>query len=166
MTAAVEGATLWIKIEGRACAERAKDFGGAVSRFRAHGVRKVILDLAGCRLMDSTFSGVLTGLVESPGEDKLTFVLVNPSTRVTDLLDNLGVLPLVHVLSDLPDGPGSDSVEEVACGNYSRSDQTACCLEAHRLLMALKPENRSRFADLTRMLENDLLATAGGKAAN
>jgi hypothetical protein len=32
--------------------------------------------------------------------------------------------------------------------------------------MALKPENRSRFADLTRMLENDLLATAGGKAAN
>jgi hypothetical protein len=105
--------------------------------------------------MDSTFSGVLTGLVESQNAQPLCFTLVNPTVRVTDLLDNLGVLPLVRVLNLAKCTMPTDA-DEVGLGGHSQEDHKICCLEAHRLLMGLKPENQARFAELTRMLERDL----------
>ena len=155
LLAAVDGSTAWIRIVGRACAERARDFGGAVERFRNQGVKDVVLDLADCRLMDSTFSGVLTGLIESQSDSPMVFTLVNPSTRVTDLLDNLGVLTLVQVLSN--NCPSAIiNATELERGTHTAEENTACCLKAHRLLMGLKSENQARFADLTRMLEESL----------
>ena len=164
LSAAIEGSTAWVRIVGRACAERAKDFGGAVELFRSQGVKDVVLELGECRLMDSTFSGVLTGLIESTSETKIDFTLVNPTERVTDLLDNLGVLNLVKLVS-------CDSVAnrgaswEIERGSHSQEENAACCLKAHQLLMGLKPENQARFADLTRMLEENLRQTQVGSGA-
>jgi anti-anti-sigma regulatory factor len=157
----VEPPTAFLKIVGRAAAEGARDFKAQVLRLHSEGISRFCLDLSGCVLMDSTFSGVLAGLAstqEGASEsDKKCFSIVGANARVLDLLDNLGVLPLVHVVeadASVPDGHGA----EIERGPVDRAENTVCCLEAHRLLMTLKPENAPKFQELTRMLESQIAA--------
>lgn len=164
MTVLVEPPTAFIKIVGRAAVEGARDFKALVERLHREGAPQFCLDLSECLLMDSTFSGVLAGLATrlgaEPEQGCKRFVLVNPNQRVTDLLDSLGVLSLVSVLSGghlrQADGLG----QEVEVGGSSHAEVAACCLEAHRLLMALKPENAPKFRELTRMLEKQVAASS------
>ncbi|MBL9176171.1 MAG: STAS domain-containing protein [Verrucomicrobiales bacterium] len=162
----VEPPTAYLRVAGRAAVERARDFKLLVQRLNGQGIRKFCLDLTECRIMDSTFSGVLAALASELGpvaEGAGTrFVLVNPNERVRDLLDNLGVLPLVTVLEGTsPEGP-TTGAEELARGSESRAETTECCLDAHRFLMALSPQNIPKFRDLTRVLEAERSAAEKG----
>lgn len=158
----VEPPTAYLRFTGRAAVERARDFKLLVQRLSEQGIRKFCLDLTECRLMDSTFSGVLAALASElgtlPEGDGTRFVLVNPNERVRDLLDNLGVLPLVTVLEGTPPAAPSSGAEELAKGSESRAETTECCLDAHRFLMALSPQNVPKFRDLTRVLEAERAA--------
>ncbi len=62
------------------------------------GYAHFIIDLSECVLMDSTFLGVLAqfGLKLNPASmpAKRGIELLNPNTRVTELLENLGALQL------------------------------------------------------------------------
>jgi anti-anti-sigma regulatory factor len=156
----IESPTAFIKVGGRAAAENARDFKGLVTRLHAEGISLFCVDLSQCLLMDSTFSGVVAGLTQCLGPDPKhgckRISLVNPNARVRDLLDNLGVLELVNVLESAPTAIPGGASQEVATGAFSRKETTSCCLEAHRLLMALKPENAAKFQEVTRMLEAQL----------
>ena len=158
----IQPPTAFIKLGGRAAAESARDFKALVNRLYTEGTLSFCLDLSNCLLMDSTFSGVVAGLAQSFGPEPVggckRFTLVNPNARVRDLLDNLGVLDLVHVLEGEPVMRPDGTVEEVVRVGADRKEMTACCLEAHRLLMALKPENQAKFQEVTRMLEAQLTA--------
>lgn len=157
----VEPPEAYIRLVGRAALEGARDFKALVRRLDHEGIRRFCLDLQECKIMDSTFSGVLAALATDLGPladepNCSRFVLVGPNERVRDLLDNLGVLPLVAVVSpdgriDLP-GPAEELVREAA----TKEQVAECCLEAHRFLEKLHPENRARFAEVTRLLEQQL----------
>ena len=159
----VEPPTAFVKISGRAAAESAVEFKQVVLRSRGEGVTRHCLDLSGCLLMDSTFSGVLAGLAGGPGPDKGRdrFTLVGANARVLDLLDNLGVLPLMDVVTSDGYLAGKDDGVEIKLGAPSKGDTARCCLEAHRLLMQLKPENEAKFRPVTDMLEEQI---SSGKA--
>lgn len=155
-----EPPTGYIRIVGRAAVEGARDFKILVERLLADGAEQICLDLSACLLMDSTFSGVLAHLascrsVSGRTQSNPTLVLFRPNERVKDLLDSLGVLPLVGVLPESPQIQTESEATLVPAGG-SRTDTAQCCLEAHRLLMALRPENVARFSELTRMLEQQL----------
>ncbi len=158
LTVLVEPPTAFVKISGRAAAESACEFKQVVLRSRGEGVTRHCLDLTGCLLMDSTFSGVLAGLAGGPGpdEDRDRFTLVGANARVLDLLDNLGVLGLVDVVTSDGHLAGRDDGEEIKLGAPSKGDTARCCLEAHRLLMQLKPENEAKFRPVTDMLEEQI----------
>jgi anti-anti-sigma regulatory factor len=162
--ALIEPPTAIIKIVGRAAAESARDFQHLIRRLQADGMTRFVLDLSGCLLMDSTFSGVLAGLATemgpTPGDDWQHFTIVGANARVLDLLDNLGVLPLVDVLEGGPSDKTLAECQEIALGQHSKAEMTACCLEAHRLLMKLKPENAAKFRTVTEILEQQLSAAA------
>jgi anti-anti-sigma regulatory factor len=163
-TVVVEGDTAYVAVTGRACAEGARDFKRFVEGRRAEGIGRVVLDLSRCILMDSTFSGVLAGLVTGDGTPRLRFVLVSPNDRVTDLLDNLGVLPLMGVVA-LSEGRGPSGAPEVLPASApDRQGDAECCLDAHRLLMTLRPENVVRFATLEKYLaaQVDEAVSGGG----
>lgn len=155
----VEPPTAYLRCIGRAAVERARDFRVLVTRLDSEGIRRFCLDLTECKLMDSTFSGVLAALASSlkplPGEDCHRFVLVNPNERVRDLLDNLGVLPLVTVLQSADHAMAVDQAQELSKGPDSAEETRQCCLDAHRFLMALDARNVPKFRELTRVLEAD-----------
>ena len=100
--------------------------------------------------MDSTFLGILMGMTGRLNRIEL----LNPSERILDLLDNLGVLELLTV------GQGINPFDaELAAADPVNADKrslTAASLEAHKLLMKINPENVPRFKDVAKFLEEDL----------
>ena len=161
ITVAVDPPCAFVRIAGRAAVESSRDFKALVLQLAGQGVQRFILDLKDCLLMDSTFSGVLAGLVapRTPGATVptgLRFAVVQPNERVLDLLDNLGVLPLVQRVESATAPPPGTPEQAMPTGTHSKSEVAECCLEAHRILMALKPENVAKFRSLEQVLTTQL----------
>jgi anti-anti-sigma regulatory factor len=159
----VEPPAAIIKIAGRAAAENARDFQQLIQRLHGDGIARFALDLTGCLLMDSTFSGVLAGLAGELGPDPAKgcprFTIVGANSRVLDLLDNLGVIPLVNVIDSHEEGDLTEA-EELELAQHTKTEMATCCLEAHKLLMKLKPENAAKFRTVTEILEQQLSTAA------
>lgn len=157
ISVAVDRPLAYVRITGRAAVESSRDFKKLIQQLASEGIHCFVLDLRDCLLMDSTFSGVLAGLIsprtlgDAPAPT-LEFTCVQPNERVTDLLDNLGVLPLVRCVS-APPSPAPGTIDrELVAESHSKAEVAECCLEAHRILMALKPENIAKFRSLEQVL--------------
>jgi anti-sigma B factor antagonist len=152
-----------IKIQGRADFTSSIDFKTLLDELIHKQYLCFILDLTDCVLMDSTFLGVLTGfglqLKDSHvnGVQRQGIELLNPNSRVSDLLENLGVIHLFHVVT----GPAPESLQPASEQNApsvkpTREQVTRNCLEAHRILMAIDPANVSKFKEVALFLGEDL----------
>src|SRR5262245_47162594 len=150
-----------IKIAGRANFHSSVDFKALIHGLRQGGHKCFLLDLTECQLMDSTFLGVLAGLglklgQEANGGNAATIELLNPNSRITELLENLGIAHLFKVMSGpIPARDGLAQLEPGASGP-ARQEVSRTCLEAHKLLMEINPANVPKFKDVTRFLEEDL----------
>ena len=149
----VDGDTAYIRLVGRAAAESVLSFEAAVHRLQSTGVRRFVLDLSEILLMDSGFSGMISGLVRDSG---LSFVLHRPPQRILDTFADHGVIELVTQLppAEAAGIPEAGPAEELAPG--TRAEVLRCCLEAHRTLMALKPENVAKFQMVEQYLAREL----------
>jgi anti-anti-sigma factor len=172
MSVAVVEHTAFVKIPGRANFASSIEFKTLVNELRARGTNHFILDLGDCVTMDSTFLGVLAGLAlrNADGKEttvpseKLQLALLNPNPRVADLLDNLGVVHLFHVVHQ--ENPCTTLFEPVAGqepSEPSREEISRNCLEAHELLMRINPENIPKFKDVTAFLAEDLRKMRDGE---
>jgi len=150
-----------IKIAGRANFNSSLDFRTVMTELQAKGFICFIIDLSDCLLMDSTFLGVLAGLglkMRPSGDDSAIarITLLNPNDRITELLENLGVLQLFNITNGPFAVPETLRVCAAEATQASREEITRACLEAHETLMALNPENISRFKDVAKFLAEDL----------
>ena len=147
--AVVKGVTC-VKVDGPANFAVTVDFKTLVRQCCEEGGRVLLLDLSNCINMDSTFLGILMGMTSRLNRIEL----LNPSERIIDLLDNLGVLKLLTV------GQGTNPFDaELTPADPFNTDKrslTATSLEAHKLLMKINPENVPRFKDVAKFLEEDL----------
>ena len=150
-----------IRIVGRANFTSSIDFRMLVNGLLQKGYRRFVLDLSECVLMDSTFLGVLAGFGlkmggTPPGQGEEAIELSNPSARLTELLENLGVLDLFKVR----EGPLTLPEDAETClhtpANPTREEMTRACLEAHQTLIRINPENVSRFKEVTQFMAEDL----------
>ena len=150
-----------VKIIGRANFTFALDFQALVTGLQQKGCAYFVLDLAECLIMDSTFLGVLAGFGlkmtgADAGQNRHAVELLNPSPRVAELLENLGILPLFKIVRA---SPGMADATE-ACvpepAHPSRAEVARACLEAHQTLMAINPENVPKFKDVAQFLAEDL----------
>ena len=148
----LDGPQAFVRLEGRAAAESAPAFEKLVVRLKDQGVRSVVLDLSRALLMDSGFSGTLSRLVGSTGA---TFTLYEAPQRILDGLEDHGVLNQVSLLTAdlLPESLAKTN--EVALEPASKAEVLKCCLDAHRALMALKPENVAKFEAVERFLARE-----------
>lgn len=150
-----------IRIIGRANFASSVDFKTLVDDLRQKGCNCFVLDLSECVLMDSTFLGVLAGLGLKLGSNNEGAVqrgvqLFNPSPRITELLETLGVLHLFKITQGTFAAPvATEPIEHVAA-NPSKAEVTQTCLEAHRTLMELSPANAARFKDVSQFLAEGL----------
>lgn len=149
-----------VKIAGRANFTFSPDFKTLLAELIQKGYGRFIIDLSECVLMDSTFLGVLAGYgikLNQPGVAINSGIeLSNPNARVTELLENLGVLPLFKIVNGTLQFSGDVCVVTPAPVNASHEEITRTSLEAHQALMAVNPDNVPRFKDVTQFLAEDL----------
>ncbi|MFO1499052.1 MAG: STAS domain-containing protein [Verrucomicrobiota bacterium] len=170
MVAVTERAAI-VKISGRANFTTSVCFKRLVSELRQRGLAGLVLDLTDCLMMDSTFLGVLAGTAvrfiqvdgteglddsrkDAPETAKLR--LVNPNPRILDLLDNLGISDLFRTIRCEPANGAQPLQTPVPDQKPSREELSQTCLEAHRLLMDLNPENIPKFKEVTQFLAEDV----------
>lgn len=149
-----------VKIVGRANFTYGPDFKTLLTALAARGYGHFIIDLSECVLMDSTFLGLLAGfglkLNQVPTPEQHGIELLNPSSRIADLLENLGALHLFKINRGTLQLPVDVQPQTPDPVNPTREQITRTCLEAHQSLMAANPENVVRFKDVTRFLAEDL----------
>jgi anti-anti-sigma regulatory factor len=150
-----------IKIAGRANFTSSIDFKTLVGELLARGYTYFVLDLNDCVLMDSTFLGVLAGFglkTNSPQPDGIprTIEIFNPNERIAELLENLGVIHLFKIEQGKIILPEKTVDHNTSPAQPTREEVTHTCLEAHRTLMNINPDNVPRFKDVTTFLAEDL----------
>lgn len=150
-----------VKITGRANFNASVNFKTLLHELQQQGYPYIVLELSECALMDSTFLGVLAGFglkANAPPGDCTAHAieLRNANERLTELLENLGVLHLFRTTQGaLPAGGGETSTVPAPC-QPSHEELTRASLEAHQTLMDLNPENVARFKDVVKFLAEDL----------
>lgn len=149
-----------VKIAGRANFTFSPDFKTLLGELMQKGYGRFIIDLSECVLMDSTFLGVLAGfgikLNHASPSDNRGIELSNPNDRVTELLENLGVLQLFKIVNGVLQLSNDAQMQIPAPINASHEEITRTSLEAHRALMEVNPENVPRFKDVAQFLAEDL----------
>jgi anti-anti-sigma regulatory factor len=155
-----DGDCACVKILGRADFTRGPDLKALLAGLAEKGYGRFIIDLSECALMDSTLLGILVGfglkMTQNGALDRRSVELLNPNSRIADLLENLGALHLFKVTDCAPAIPESVQAQAPASVNPTREQTTRTCLEAHQSLMAMNPDNVARFKDVTRFLAEDL----------
>ncbi len=146
-----------VRILGRANFTSSVDFKALVSELLQRGCDCLVLELSECVLMDSTFLGVLAGfglkLRAGNGEQARRGIeLLNPSPRVIELLETLGVLHLFRLTQGSLSTPTPTQTLEPAPCTPTKAEVARTCLEAHRTLMDLSPENAAKFKDVAQFL--------------
>jgi anti-anti-sigma regulatory factor len=150
-----------IKISGRANLNSSVDFRTVINELLERGYTFFVLELSECMLMDSTFLGVLAGfglkLGHGRGDGESSAIeLLNPNTRIVELLESLGVLHLFRLANGPLTPPEGAKTQEHEPLNPSKEEKRLACLEAHRTLMEINPENIAKFKDITQFLAEDL----------
>jgi len=150
--------TAFIKVPGRANYASSIDLKTLVAELRKRGFSEFILDLRECMTMDSTFLGVLAGLVlrnNQPEPEPPLIELLNPNDRVLDLIENLGVLSMFKVKNeDVPSTLMFEPTNDHPAP--TKEEVTRNCLEAHRTLMQVNPANVPKFKEVTQFMAEDL----------
>jgi anti-anti-sigma regulatory factor len=146
-----------IRIIGRANFTSSVDFKALVDELRERGCDRFVLGLSECVLMDSTFLGVLAGLglklSSGKGDQARRGVeLFQPSPRIVELLETLGVLHLFKVTQGSFTPPLPTQPVEHTPAKPSKAEVSRTCLEAHQTLMDLNPANAARFKDVAQFL--------------
>lgn len=148
-----------IKVSGRANFTCSLDLKKLVDELWSRGIDRFMFDLSECLLMDSTFLGVLSGIgvrfaeLRGPG-DRHMIELVNPNPRIAEVLENLGIAHLFFICSE--NTPVSERFQPVEHEEAARVDVTRTCLEAHRMLIEINPNNERKFKDVNQFLLDDL----------
>lgn len=158
--------TVCIKIRGRANFTASVDFKKLVAELYNRDYTRFIFDLSECLNMDSTFLGVLSGIGLKFGSPNGTsnsekVELLNPSPRITELFEGLGVDQLFNIVHRELPVDGKFEEIPVGDGTSDRVEVARTCLEAHRTLMDINPENVAKFKDCTRFLAEDLKKLEG-----
>ena len=124
------------------------------------GCRRLVIDMASCIGMDSTFMGVVAGLTLRTNEQQGELVMVCLSDKNRLLLETLGLADLIRAETGRSAGgcPGGLRPLEPA---VDRTDTTTTMLQAHETLVGVAPGNEARFRDVLGYLEGGTLYLKG-----
>lgn len=146
------GGSAVVRISGRANFASSVPFKKLVHGLIDRGCARFTLDLTDCKLMDSTFLGVLVGVTRKLGQAARGISLFNPSEQVYAMFDNLGILELFDLAKSLD----QEEVAEAEVESADKRELTENSLEAHQTLMDVNTKNEAKFKEVTRFLEEDL----------
>ncbi|MGD9611613.1 MAG: STAS domain-containing protein [Kiritimatiellia bacterium] len=162
LAATADNCTL-VAVDGAATFKLATAFKQAVQAARLAGSALVVVDLAGCRSMDSTFMGSIAGLAFALRKDDVRLALINLSPHAAGLLKGLGLNRVLktYAADELPPGLGDlsllvQSLRPVAAEPTDSHELAALMYDAHETLARVDPQNLQRFKDVLAFLREDL----------
>jgi anti-anti-sigma factor len=133
------------------------------------GCKSLVLDMAECVSMDSTFMGVLAGLafrLKQKAAGRIT--MVNLSIRTRGLLATLGLDEVIdpHMAGATPESlqpyfqSAANRLTALDTSENSTRVTAETMIEAHENLVKLSPENVPKFKDVLTFLREDLKETS------
>lgn len=144
-----------VRIIGRATfkvSRELREYGIKVIR---EGVKTVIIDLSGCKGMDSTFLGVLA-MIGLEARDSAAVLIVNADEQHRRLLDGIGISRLFEFAESRTSEGTWQELCEAAAEAANMEDVADTIVEAHRTLMDISPDNVPKFKDVVEMLSSEM----------
>ncbi len=163
LAATADNCTL-VAVAGAATFKLAPAFKQATQAASLAGSSLIVVDMAACETMDSTFMGAIASLGFSLQKSETTrLVLINVGSSAAALLRGLGVdrILKVYPAGSLPQGQGDlsllvQNLHPVEAAAPSAHDLAALMYDAHETLTRVAPENLQRFKDVLSFLREDL----------
>ncbi len=158
LQAAITGSKVFIRVTGRGSFKVSTTLKQFIARIISQQpVSIVVLDLAECIGMDSTFMGVLAGLSGRLKQSGQTLELINLSDKNIKLLATLGVDQVISHYShshghDMPD----QTAQSLSIDGITKKELAETALQAHQNLVELSEENRPRFKRVIEYLQADV----------
>jgi anti-sigma B factor antagonist len=120
------------------------------------GLRNIIIDLADCTGLDSTFMGTLMGFInfEADGTDNplpVTVTVVNATPPTMRAMTSLGLPKILHVKQEWVDFP-TCRLERLRYGWQDKRRRTLLIRDAHLALVRADKENEARFGPFVAQL--------------
>jgi anti-anti-sigma regulatory factor len=155
----------WISIEGKGSFVNSPAIKAYAEGRIAAGETRLVVDLAKCAGMDSTFMGTLAGMAA-----RLSALvggglqIAEPGERNRRSLEDLGLDFLMEI--DPPDAVWRGRVHEIRgelhepqiSGAFGRVQRTRHVLDAHQALAEINDQNAREFAAVVSQLEEELAA--------
>lgn len=129
----------------------------------AAGERCLVVDLAGCTGMDSTFMGTLAGMASRlSGKEQGVLQIAEASARNRRSLEDLGLDFLMEI--DPSDAVWKDNLDSIRSSLKApksavipgQAQRTQHVLEAHQELSETNEKNARTFSTVINLLENEL----------
>jgi anti-anti-sigma regulatory factor len=163
LAATVDQCTM-VAVIGAASFRLAPAFKQATQAARLAGSALIVVDMAGCTTLDSTFMGTLASLGFAAGKpDGTPAVLINLTPNAAGLLKGLGVDRILktYPAGALPPGIGDlarfvDNLRPVEVAPRAPHEMAALMFDAHETLTKVEPENLQRFKDVLAFLREDM----------
>ena len=164
LTAAFIDRTAVIRIEGRGSFKTSPPMKQFIQRvMESKSANRILVDMADCSGMDSTFMGVLAGLSYHIKDNSgFTLKLTNLSEKNQKLLTTLGVDRVVNYSlsstceeQELMAGP-CDEAQTLEPDSADTLNTAKTTLEAHETLVNINPENLVKFKSVIELLQNDV----------
>ncbi|MDF1751853.1 MAG: STAS domain-containing protein [Verrucomicrobiales bacterium] len=153
----------WVRIDGVATKDTSSCIRSFFSDRFAQGLRKFIIDLKDCQLIDSTFIGILTmlaGNVTAEGECGEVKV-IHPNERNVKSICKLGLDNLITIdcggeeSKDLETLIAS-SLDRLESEDIDKIEKSTMILDAHETICSANEKNRQEFGDVLTYLREDL----------
>ncbi len=144
------GGAVYAKVVGLGNFNNAGPMRDYVEAALNEGIRGVVVDLAQCTGLDSTFMGTLWGFSTFPFCDTskpepVAVTVVNAVPSTLRAMTSLGLPKVLHV-KDAPVDPPAVSLERLREGWQDRRARTKLIHDAHKHLVKGDKENEARFA--------------------
>lgn len=154
LNVAQQGSLALMQVVGRGTLKLADGFSKWIDSLVAQeGLSGVMLDLASCTGLDSTFMGLMVSLARK-SQKRFALLVVNASEAHRRLLDDIGVTRVWKYVEQPVPELAWTSLAEAAAGSTALSEaMRKLIIDAHEQLMALKEENVPRFRDVVEMLK-------------
>ena len=162
LAASVDVSTM-IAVIGAANFRLAPPFRQAAQAAKLAGSHMIVVEMAQCTNLDSTFMGTLATLgfaSQKPGG--IPTVLINVQPFAHSLLHGLGITRLIksYPPDSLPPAFANmdglvNALKPVESAAHSQRDMAALMYDAHETLTRVDPENIQRFKDVLEFLRKD-----------
>lgn len=146
----IDGDDAFMRVVGKAGYLNCRSAGEFFNIVAEKNCKRLLIDLAECSGMDSTFLGMIAGAALRLSKNGAQVVVENPNERNRQLIDNLGIYRLVKIAQ-------AKAVQaEVGTQLAVENVPQASILAAHENLVEADAENLKKFEDVISFLKKEI----------